>query len=245
MLQATEGCSWNRCTFCSFYMDRPFAVKSPSEFRLHAQRVKSLLGAGLKLRRGIFLADGNALALSARRLDPLIEIAREVFPERSVFGFVDLFSGERHPLERWRRLADAGLDRVYIGMETGSDELLALVNKPGSAAELRVFVSDLKAASLGVCLILMVGLGGREHRAEHARASVEVLDSLGLGDSDLVYLSPCVEPSGSGGRRNREETRAYTPMTEAEIETDLQQLAKTIRGLGVKVSRYDIREFVY
>lgn len=52
VLQAEEGCSWNRCTFCTLYRDRPFRIKSPTEFRRHAQQVKAFLGESLGLRHG-------------------------------------------------------------------------------------------------------------------------------------------------------------------------------------------------
>ena len=245
VLQATEGCSWNRCSFCSFYMDRPFKTRSTAEFRSHVLGVRDLLGAGIQLGRGIFLADGNALALSLRRLEPMIEIAHEVFPDRPLFGFVDLFSGERRPIEHWQRLAELGLKRVYIGMETGLDELLALVNKPGSAAELVDFVGELKKASLSVCLILMIGVGGQEYRLEHARASLEALKRLPLDESDLVYLSPFVEGAKSADLATESAETRVPPMTEQEIEVELQRFARQVRGLGIKASRYDIREFIY
>ncbi len=245
VLQATEGCSWNQCSFCSFYMDRPFRVKSPAEFEDHVAGVKELLGTGLKLRRGIFLADGNALALSMSRLQPLVEIAVQVFPGRPLFGFVDLFSGERRPSSHWEGLARMGLERVYIGMETGLDELLKAVNKPGSAAELVEFVTELKRTSLSVCLILLIGLGGREYRTEHSRASLEVLGRLPLGDGDLVYLSPLVESPAALERRRLAGQTSFTPMDEDEIETELHRLASEVRRLGIKTSRYDIREFIY
>ena len=245
VVQATEGCSWNRCTFCSFYMDRPFKTKSADEFRRHVEGVKDLLGAGIRLRRGVFLADGNALALSLQRLEPLVGIAREVFPDRPLFGFVDLFSGERRPADHWPRLAEMGLERVYVGMETGLDELLHRVNKPGSAAELIDFVGELKKASLSVCLILMMGLGGREYRIEHARASLDVLERLPLDKTDLVYLSPFVEGPKSVDLGLDSASSDLTPMTEEEVEVELQRFAGRVRRLGIQASRYDIREFIY
>ena len=78
VLQATFGCSWNRCSFCSFYQDRPFRAREVDEFRRHVHAVRALLGRGERLRRGIFVADGNALLQSNRRLQPLIEVAREL-----------------------------------------------------------------------------------------------------------------------------------------------------------------------
>lgn len=244
VLQATEGCTWNACTFCNFYMDRPFFVKEPEEFERHVVGVKDLLGKGMLLRRGIFLADGNALALSNRRLMPLLDIAAKELPDRKLYGFIDLFSGERRRPEDWRELAERGLDRVYIGMETGLDELLALVNKPGKAAELEAFVKTLKTAGLSVCLIVMVGLGGRQYREEHARATLKTLRAMPLSSEDLVYLSPFVEQDGSEYQRQR-VVRGLEPMDEAEIESELERMAAKIRARGLKASRYDIREFIY
>ncbi len=244
VLQATEGCSWNKCTFCNFYMDRPFRSRIPDDFRAHSEAVRQLLGRGLRLRRGLFLADGNALALSNKRLDPLLDVAQEAFPGRELFGFVDLYSGDRRTVAEWAYLADRGLRRVYVGMETGLDELLDWVNKPGSAEELRHFVSVLKGAGLEVSLIVMVGLGGEGFRHRHRQASREVLCSLSLEPRDQVYLSPFVEHPGSAYHERR-VTEGLLPMSADEVEVELGNWASDLRQAGMRVSRYDIREFVY
>src|SRR5690606_19495262 len=90
----------------------------------HVEAVREFLGRGALMRKGIFLADGNALALSQARLEAMFEIAKAAFPGHAIYSFVDLFTGERRPVSGWRRLAELGLKRVYIGMETGHDELL-------------------------------------------------------------------------------------------------------------------------
>jgi len=244
VLQATEGCTWNACTFCNFYMDRPLRVHGAGGFREHADRVKLLLGEGLRLRRGIFLGDGNALALSNDRLDPLLEVARDTFPGRDLFGFVDLYSGDRRSADEWAHLADKGLRRVYVGMETGLDELLQWVDKPGSARDLRQFVETLKAVGMQVSLIVIVGLGGREYRLAHREATRDLLFGLPLDRQDLVYLSPFVEHD-DGAYRERRVAAGLTPMDEPEVESELAHLATELRGRGLRASRYDIREFVY
>ena len=244
VLQATEGCTWNSCTFCNFYMARPFRLRSVVDFRQHVRGVKDLMGSGLRLRRGLFLADGNALALSNKRLDPMLDVALEAFPGKDLFGFVDLYSGDRRTDAEWRHLADRGLKRVYIGMETGLDELLEWVDKPGSARELRGFVETLKRAGLQVSLIVMVGLGGREFRQRHGETSQELLLQLPLDRQDLIYLSPFVEhPAGRYHERRVEA--GLTPMEESEVDSETARLATGLRGAGLKVGRYDIREFVY
>ena len=108
VLQATEGCTWNRCTFCSFYQDRPFRAKSEPEFADHVEAVKAFFGKGASMRKGIFLADGNALALSQSRLEPLFHLARKAFPGQPIYSFIDLYTGERRRVEDWRRLGRAG-----------------------------------------------------------------------------------------------------------------------------------------
>lgn len=239
VLQATEGCSWNGCTFCSFYAGRPFSVRDPGEFERHVAAVGELLGRGVLLRRGIFLADGNALAVGRRRLEPLVDLAVRAFPGHPLSGFVDLWSGERRGEGAWAWLRERGLERLYLGMETGLDELLARVNKPGSSAELVRFVHRLKAERLAISLIVMVGLGGRTYRLRHREATLASLERLPLADGDRIYLSPYV------GRPGDDPGAGEEPMTAEETELESRLLSRAIRSLGLATSRYDIREFVY
>lgn len=244
VLQATEGCTWNKCTFCNFYADRPFKVKTPEEFARHVQEVRAFIGEGVRLRRSVFLADGNALALSFSRLKDMLTLTRSAFPGLPVASFIDVFTGSRHTTAEWKALKELGLQRVFIGMESGLDEVLRFINKPGSQADLLEFVAELKAAGLQVGLILMVGVGGQEFRESHAKASLEALQKMPLDAHDLIYLSPFVEHPGFT-YSDRREAAGLTPMTEPEVETALAALAKQVRALGLKAARYDIREFLY
>ncbi len=244
VLQATEGCTWNRCTFCSFYSGRSFTAKDPETFSRHARAVRDFLGKNALLRRDLFLADGNALALSLGRLLPVLEAAREVFPGRPVYSFIDVYSGERHQAEFWHALKEAGLKGVYVGMETGHDPLLAWLNKPGSRDELVAFVRTLKALGLFVGLIVMVGAGGAYYRAAHFRDTLGALRAMPLSPHDIVFLSPFVEDPGSVYRVRR-EAMGIAPLSEAAIEGELRRFAQAVRGLGLRAARYDIREFVY
>ncbi|MCZ7650610.1 MAG: radical SAM protein [Thermoanaerobaculia bacterium] len=244
VVQATEGCTWNRCTFCSFYQGRPFRVREGAELARHVARVKGLLGRDLARRRSVFLADGNALALGQRRLRPLFELLARELPGRPVASFVDVWSGERHDPADWDELARAGLEQVYVGMETGLDELLALVRKPGSAAECESFVAALKRAGIAVTPIVMVGLGGEGHRAAHRAATLASLARMPLDRRDLVYLSPFVEEPGSAYAAERERL-GLGPMGETEIAAEVTAIAAALRARGLRVGRYDIREFFY
>lgn len=246
VLQATFGCSWNRCSYCTFYQGRPFQVRSEEAFALHAEAVEGLLGRAAASRRSVFLADGNALVLSNARLRPLLEHARARFPGRTVAGFVDVFSGERKPLEDWRELRALGVERVAIGVETGHDPLLAYLNKPGSADEAAAFVALLKEAGLAVSVILMVGVGGRRYATGHTRDTAALLERLPLDEGDVVYLSPFV----------RHHDSAYAERAAADGLEDLDDDERASQDSALRVAaraavprarvaRYHIDEFVY
>jgi radical SAM superfamily enzyme YgiQ (UPF0313 family) len=246
VLQATFGCSWNRCTFCTFYQDRPFQVRRLEAFEEHLAAVIDLLGRAATARRSVFLADGNALVLANTRLRPLLAAAAAAFPGRPLAGFVDVMGGERKPAAEWRELRALGLERVAIGLETGHDPLLAYLNKPGGADEAVEFVTTLKAAGLAVSVILMVGAGGRRFAAGHERDSGALLARLRLGREDVVYLSPFVPQPGSAyAQRAAEE--GLDPLGEAEREAQDRSLRAAARAHvpAARVARYHIDEFVY
>jgi radical SAM superfamily enzyme YgiQ (UPF0313 family) len=246
VLQASIGCSWNRCTFCNFYQDRPFNVRETDDFREHCESVRGLLGQGASLRRRIFLADGNALTLSNRRLLPLAELAREFFSGRGLYGFVDVFAGEKKTVDEWDELRRAGLRRVYVGVETGDDRLLGWLNKPGSSEDAGDFVKRLKTAGLRVSLIFMAGIGGSKFASEHVRQSLALAERLALDDRDVVYLSPFRTPDGSA-YAERAEREGVVTLDEAATEAQYAELKDGIRRIlpRTRVTRYDIREFIY
>lgn len=244
VVQATRGCSWNRCTFCTFYRDRPFTVQTLPEFQAHLEAVAELLGHSVSLRKSLFIADGNALMLSNAKLLPLLEAAIQAFPGRPMHGFLDVFTGTRKTVADWQALAAAGVRRVYLGLETGHAPLLEWLHKPGSPAQSVELISDLKAAGLHVGPIFMVGVGGQTYAAAHLEDTRRLLDQLPLGPGDLVYFSPFV-PHGEYAQRAQASGVLPLGSTEqAEQETQLRLfLAK--RHPAVKVARYDIREFIY
>jgi len=246
VLQATFGCTWSRCTFCSFYQDEPFRARGPAEFREHCDRVSALLGRAEGLRPRIFIAGGNALVLANERLRPLFRDARNVFPGRGIGGFVDVYTGERKSAGDWAELHEAGLERVYVGLETGDDELLDWLNKPGGAAEAAVLVRTLKRAGLSVAPILMVGVGGRRFAERHPARTLRLAAGLPLDRGDIVYLSPFREPEGSA-YSDRAAAEGVEPLDDGEEALQYQALRDGLRARlpGVRVARYDIREFVY
>lgn len=246
VLQATEGCSFNTCTFCDFYKDRPFRIRQPAEFHQHAQAVRSFLGAGLSLHRGIFLADANALVVPMKKLMPLLDVVHETFDVQALgglFGFLDGFSGEKKSAADYRALRERGLRRVYIGLESGSDDLLRFLRKPGEAADAVVAVSAMKAAGVAVGIIVLLGAGGEQYSAAHVEQTSAVLNAMPLDKRDILYFSELVVSEGLPYAADA--ASAALRALSAGARAGQQEAIEARLRVAPHISRYDIREFMY
>jgi hypothetical protein len=214
--------------------------------------VLGAFGEGLSLRRGIFLADANAVAAPRDKLVPSIERVREAFAASGHAGnlasFLDALGGRRKRGEEWRELAGLGLRRVYIGLESGDERLVKLLRKAGTPRDARTAAGDLKAAGISVGVIVLAGVALGEWGARHEKATAEVLDSMELGPSDIVYLSPFVDRPGT--EYGEIARRAGLPVAgEREAREQMDRIRSGMRSLGrpgaPKAVAYDIRGFVY
>jgi len=266
VLQATQGCHYNQCLFCDFYRDQPFRVRDEDMFRSHIAAVQSFLGEGIRLRRTIFLADANALVIRQARLVRLFEVINACFtiaPARmnkvdlsrwkkqhpdgmtGVYSFLDAFTGKKKSSDDFAQLADLGLRRVYIGMESGHTPLLVFLRKPSMPDDVRETVRAAKAAGVNVGMIVMLGIGGDRYAEGHVRDSLALLNDLPLDAGDMVYFSEFVdEPSSEYAEAAQAE--GIQPLSGEAI----RQQAKAIRtGLRFpippRIAAYDIREFIY
>lgn len=250
VIQATEGCSYNRCTFCDFYRDRPFRIKSGDELARHIRDVQAFFGPAIGLRKSLFLADANALIAPMPRIRGWLDAIDEAGIRRpgGIFSFIDAFDVGRKRAAEWAELAGRGLRRVYIGMESGDDELLRFLRKPGSAADVVEAARTLKAAGVAVSVIIMTGAGGEQFAPGHVEHTVEALRKMDLGPGDIVYFSPFFEQPGSeyGALARQAGVRPLSPDETARQEAVMRErLMFTDRARGPQLARYDIREFVY
>jgi len=182
ILQITYGCSHNQCAFCGTYQQKPFRVR-PLE-----QVLEDIELARIQLphTRRVFLADGDALVLSMRRLLPVLEALAEAFP---MLERVGIYANARDILRKsggeLELLRQKGLGIIYLGLESGSDEVLRRMNKGATAAEMVEAVHVLKRAGMLSSVIGILGLGGRDGSAEHAEATGKAVSAM---DPDYFSL---------------------------------------------------------
>lgn len=185
ILQVTEGCSHNKCRFCYMYKCKDFRLKSKDEIIEHIQWLKPMY----KNTDRIFLADGNVLCLKTEKLLELLEYIKGEFPHvqriSSYSGPLDLL---RKCDEELKMIKEAGLELLYMGVESGSDKVLSLMAKGVSQQEM--IEAGQKAVKAGFkfsCMIIS-GLGGTEYMEEHARESAKVISAINPHYFSLLRL---------------------------------------------------------
>ncbi|HUI05492.1 MAG TPA: radical SAM protein [Verrucomicrobiae bacterium] len=268
VLQATEGCAYGGCLFCELYRGVFYDCKTTEQFRQHVRDAVAFHGEGLRARRSILLGQANALALPEDTLREFFGVLHEHFefppaeqnsvPVHWWYGsktrfdgvssFLDVFTGKSHTAPEFHRLREHGLRRVYIGLETGSNDLLRWLCKPATAERMQRCVHALKEARIAVGVIVLLGAGGRAFDAAHRQQTAEVLNELSLSTGDYIYFSPLVIYCGS---RYDEESRALgvEPLTPQEMREQEQAIRAALRFDPQRgrpyVARYELETFVY
>jgi radical SAM superfamily enzyme YgiQ (UPF0313 family) len=188
ILQVTVGCSHNRCTFCSMYRGKPFRAKPLEQVRAEIAGARADLGGDV---RRVFLADGDAMCLSASRLAAMLDALNDAFPHLQRIG---IYANARDVLGKSDdELADLrrrGLRMLYTGLESGDDETLSAVEKGATAAEIVDAVRRARAAGMATSVMVLVGLAGVERSLEHARRSAEAINAMAPNYTALLTYTP-------------------------------------------------------
>jgi radical SAM superfamily enzyme YgiQ (UPF0313 family) len=178
----TEGCNYNQCTFCNFYRDRPFKIKSADELKRHLNKVKSFFGEGINLRKSIFLADANALAVPQIRLIKGLELIHNIFPQFfNYYSFIDVFTGLKKSANDFKQVNMLSVKRVYLGVESGNSNLMLFLNKHQLNKDIIELTHNLKSGGINVGVIFLIGAGGNKYAEKHLIESLKLLEQLPLG----------------------------------------------------------------
>ena len=173
IFQVTNGCSWNRCAFCEMYTatQKKFRIKKEAELFLEIERASL---SGVPVRR-IFLADGDAMVLSTRRLLAMLEQINRHFPDLNRVSSYCLPRNVQHKsVSELAELKDAGLSLLYIGAESGDDEVLALIDKGETFTSTVDALQKIQQAGIKTSVMILNGLGGDLFTQQHALNSARL-----------------------------------------------------------------------
>ena len=190
LVQVTIGCTHNKCTFCKMFKDKKFRVRNLDEV------FEDLAWARRRYSRveRMFLCDGDALALSNKRLMPILKYISDNFPECervTIYGrATDVL---KKTDEEMRELYEAGLTMVYIGAESGSDKVLKDICKGETRQELIDAVRKIEECGMQSSVTFISGLAGKDGWEDHAIQTGTMISEM--EPSYVGLLTLIVEPS--------------------------------------------------
>ncbi len=215
IFQVTLGCSWNKCSFCEMYKSKSFTSRKEEDVLEEIRRA----GETFPEVKKVFLADGNAFVLSSSRLLRILDALKKSFPSLSrVSSYAlprDILSKSSEELVSLR---EAGLQLIYVGIESGDDNVLKMVDK-GESADSTV-EGLLKAQEAGIqCSVMIInGLAGSQYYREHALNSALLVNRV-----QPRYLSTLVLTLPYGLPKYQKQFKGiFHPMTELELLEEMK-----------------------
>ena len=173
IFQVTNGCSWNKCSYCDMYTQpqKKFSVKPEAD----VMNEIAWAGANMPGVQRVFLADGDAMSLSVRRLLKILDAIREHLPSvERVASYCSSFNLKNKSVEDLQQLHEAGLKLVYMGAESGDDFVLNAISKGDTHDGTRDALNRLRQAGIHRSVMIINGVGGTKFSEQHALESARL-----------------------------------------------------------------------
>nr|WP_320118015.1 radical SAM protein [uncultured Marinifilum sp.] len=175
IIQATLGCAWNKCAFCEMYSSKQFRARNEEDV---FKDINSMSAYSNHYRK-VFLADGNAMVLSFERLSRILDKLNETFPRLTrISAYAIAKDIEAKTDEELRSLAAKGLKLLYVGIESGDDELLGRINKGENYISTSKALQRARKAGIKLSVMILNGLGGKNYSQQHAINSAKVINEI-------------------------------------------------------------------
>lgn len=203
IIQVTIGCSHNKCTFCHMYADKQFRIRTREEILKDLEECSILYGPYV---RRVFFADGDALIVKTELLLELLDYVKKHFPyAERVTAYGTASDILRKTEEELRALRQAGMQMVYLGAESGDNEILRQIRKGQTAEEIIEAGRKLKRCGIQTSVTLISGLGGIEGMERHAAASARLISAMNPEYAAILSLhlradSPMAQEIARGER---------------------------------------------
>jgi radical SAM superfamily enzyme YgiQ (UPF0313 family) len=175
ILQVSVGCSHNKCTFCGAYKGVRFRIKDAATINTDI----AFAARYCKKQKRVFLSDGDALIIPTARLVEIFSTIRQNLPwvnRISIYGNAKSILNKT--VEDLKRLKTLGLDRVYMGLESGHDPTLKNIRKGVTAEQMIAAAAKVRAAGLFLSVTVLLGIAGSVQSTLHATETGRVLTRM-------------------------------------------------------------------
>lgn len=223
ILQVTNGCSWNKCTFCDMYTNENKKFK-PKKIELIEQEIIKIAKSGIPTRR-VFLADGDAMMLPFNRLKEILQLIQLHLPQVSrVSSYCLPRNLSNKTVDQLTQLQALGLTLMYIGCESGDDQVLKLIEKGETYQSSLIALNKIKQAGIKSSVMILNGLGGPELSKQHAINSAKL-----MSEAQPNYLSTLVVSFPLGEQRfaqpfTQAGLQPFRQLTQQELFTEMETL---------------------
>jgi len=241
-LETGNGCNYAKCTFCTEYAKAKFFVRSPEEFRKHAEEVRKRLGNEMRYIQRVFLSGGNIFSLPTKTLVQYLKTVDRLFNNQHT-GFFDGTTNHirrveaftrtegilRKPVEELRELERNNLKLLYWGIETGAEEILNYVNKGITRAEMDEAGEKIKKTDIMLSVMLMPGLGGIKHYEQFVKGATDIVNKITPRYVTFHTVTP--RPNTAYAEKMNEEMKKgkNRPLTDEEV---VEQIYDVVSGLN-------------
>lgn len=224
IIQATLGCSHNKCTFCSMYKNKKFTIKPLEQIKKEIDFFRIYV----KKAERIFLADGDALIIPMKILKEIFIYINEKFPEAER---ISLYGSPKSILlktpEELLELKKLGLGLIYLGVESGSDKILSSVKKGASREEIITAGKKVKKVGIPLSVTAIAGLGGKENSSEHAFETAALISEI---NPDYFGVLTLMLEEGTELLEEYKKGK-FIPLSSSEI---LEETKLMIKNINVK-----------
>jgi radical SAM superfamily enzyme YgiQ (UPF0313 family) len=222
IIQATLGCHFNQCSFCSMYKQKRFSVR-PLEVVF--QEIEQAARAWPDAQR-VFLADGDALTLPTDHLLAILDRLVAGFPRLSrVSCYANPSDILRKQEDELERLRERRLNLLYVGIESGSGVILKKISKGATPRSIRTALEKAHGGRLKVSATVILGLGGESRSQEHIQGTIELLNS-----APVSYLST-LQLFLESGARQRFLEKFGEPFIPQDDQAILREQRRLVAGI--------------
>jgi len=230
LIRTTRNCTWNKCKFCTLYKGETFSVRTVEEIK---KDIDAMAETGYYDNcNSVFLQDANAIVLNAAKTEEILIYLKNKFPavtRITTYGRADTLS--RITAEDYKKLFAAGLNRIHSGYESGSDNVLKLINK-GNTKEQEIEAGiKIKESGIQLSIYFMPGVGGKEYSEENYKETGDVINQV---NPDFVRIRTFVPNKGSG-LQNDIDTGRFIECTDIEKAMEIKHMIEIINKCDGKI----------
>lgn len=221
LLQITQGCTHNKCKFCTMYKDVQFRMQPMEWIEEDLQELAAMMPEA----RTIQLLSANPLAPTYDRLAPVFEKINACLPKMEMIYLSSRVTDVKNKtVEQLKSLRDMGMKEISLGVESGDDWTLDRISKGYHASDILEQTRKLDEAGIAYWMTFLNGVAGREHSREHALHSAEIFSQchpmlVGTGGLTLFPGTPLLEEAQRG---------EFTPLSEKEMLVELKTFVENL-----------------